>query len=146
MLQCTHNESPFGCASEAQSQMVDTSERGVCSCGACPSVRWLQECIIWVLFPLWALRCWLHPWGCHSLMVLWSHLQLLQCWPWPCQVRFRPPLCLDSEKWKLAWQTMPTKQPLLAPSISAPSLNMTCTSTPSWHSSAKASPASSQPQ
>jgi hypothetical protein len=38
--------SPFCCASQAQYQMADANARNVHACGACSSVRPLQECIL----------------------------------------------------------------------------------------------------
>ena len=46
-----HNESPFGCASEAQFQMADANERDVCLCGASSSVRPLQVYRAWGVVP-----------------------------------------------------------------------------------------------
>ena len=51
--QYAHNKSPFGCASEAQSQTVDAKERDVCLCGASSSVRPLQVYRAWGIVPSW---------------------------------------------------------------------------------------------
>ena len=141
-------ESPFCCAPQAQSPTADTNGRDGRLFGTCSSIKPLQEYVVYCMRVVPSLDS--------------STLTIHSCYREftfnPCNVDlglvefvFAPPphfveFNFDSERWKPAWQTTPTKQPPPAPSTSPPSLNTTCTATTSRASSAKASSASSQPQ